>query len=332
MSDLISIIIPVYKVPEDDLRNCLDSVIHQTYEHLEIILIDDGSPDNCPLICDEYAYSDNRIKVIHQANFGLSAARNAGLKLASGEYIGFVDGDDMVSNTMYEILYHLMIKYKADVVSCCHTNAMNKLYNGGVKDFSSDDIKVIDNNVLEYYIERGYNSVWRRLYSRKIIIDKTFVVGAIDEDILFSYQIMKQCVTLVFIKKELYYWNQETVSISRSPVKNLHTSLEQIYAQKKRNNEDLMLNRKIKMRIIQFQYRVITKACIYGFANVALAEEYKELENCFIRSMRENVKFILNSCIFRPIDKLQIVLMCISLPLFKCIYKRIKTNDKKNSK
>ena len=324
MNDLISIIIPIYKVSEGDLRSCLDSVIHQTYRYLEIILVDDGSPDNSPLICDEYACLDNRVKVIHQKNAGQSAARNEGLKLASGKYIGFVDSDDVISTTMYEILYGLMVEYRADVVSCCHTNDRNRLYENGIKDISFNDINIINKNVFERYVEKGYNSVWRRLYSAKIIGNKTFVEGTSDEDILFSYQIMKQCFKLVFVNRPLYYWNQKTVSISRSPVKNLHTPLEQIYEQECQKDGNTLINKKIKMRIIQFQYRLITKACIYGFANKALADEYKGIENRFIRDMRMNIILVLKSCLFRIIDKLQIVLMCVCLPLFKSVYKRIK--------
>ena len=95
-TDLISVIVPIYKV-ENYLKKCLDSIVNQTYKNLEIILIDDGSPDNCGKICDEYAKKDERIKVIHKENEGVSIARNAGLKIASGDYIAFVDVDESLS-------------------------------------------------------------------------------------------------------------------------------------------------------------------------------------------------------------------------------------------
>ena len=109
---LISIIIPVYKV-EKYLEKCIKSVLSQTYKNLQIILVDDGSPDNCGNICDDYARVDNRIEVIHKANGGLSDARNVGLKAARGEYIGFVDSDDYVSNEMFENLYNCLL-YTSD--------------------------------------------------------------------------------------------------------------------------------------------------------------------------------------------------------------------------
>ncbi len=106
MSDnpLISVVIPVYKV-EKYLRECVDSVINQTYKNLDIILVDDGSPDKCPAICDEYAEKDTRVRVIHRKNGGLSAARNSGIDIARGEYITFIDSDDYVSRVYVEQLY-----------------------------------------------------------------------------------------------------------------------------------------------------------------------------------------------------------------------------------
>ena len=96
---MISIIVPIYKV-EKYIRQCVDSIINQTYEDIEIILVDDGSPDNCPQICDDYAKTDSRVKVIHKENGGIMSARKAGLKVATGEYIGFVDGDDWIEADM----------------------------------------------------------------------------------------------------------------------------------------------------------------------------------------------------------------------------------------
>lgn len=114
---LISVIVPVYKV-EPYLRQCVDSIINQTYTNLEIILIDDGSPDRCPEICDEYAAKDSRVRVIHQKNSGVSAARNAGLNIASGDYIGFVDADDWIEPNMYEELLRSILQFGSDYSYC----------------------------------------------------------------------------------------------------------------------------------------------------------------------------------------------------------------------
>lgn len=112
---IISIIVPVYKV-EKFLSRCIDSILNQTFTKFELILIDDGSPDNCPKICDDYSIKDSRIKVIHQKNSGVSVARNAGLDIAMGDFIGFVDSDDWIESNTYEIAYNTAIEKQADIV------------------------------------------------------------------------------------------------------------------------------------------------------------------------------------------------------------------------
>ena len=121
MKPLISVIVPIYNV-EKYLPQCIESILRQTYTNLEIILVDDGSPDSCPQICDDYAAKDSRIKVIHQANSGVSAARNSGLKIAKGKYIGFIDGDDYIEPDMYEYLYNLITVYEGNISVCTVTD------------------------------------------------------------------------------------------------------------------------------------------------------------------------------------------------------------------
>lgn len=118
----ISIIVPVYKA-EPYLRKCIDSILNQTFKDFELILVDDGSPDRCGEICDEYALKDSRIKIIHKENSGRSSARNVGLDIAQGEYIGFVDSDDWIEPDMYEVLYSKAKIESADIIAlnynCC---------------------------------------------------------------------------------------------------------------------------------------------------------------------------------------------------------------------
>ena len=113
----VSIIVPIYKV-EKYLNRCIDSILNQTYKNIEVILVDDGSPDRCGAICDNYSKIDKRIKVIHKKNEGLAEARNAGIKIATGEYISFVDSDDFINKNMYKVLYENAIKYDADISMC----------------------------------------------------------------------------------------------------------------------------------------------------------------------------------------------------------------------
>ncbi|MBO7334370.1 MAG: glycosyltransferase, partial [Lachnospiraceae bacterium] len=115
--ELISVIVPVFEV-EKYLKECIESILNQTYTNLEIILVDDGSPDKCGEICEEYAKTDNRIIVIHHENKGLSSARNRGLDIATGDYIGFVDSDDKIAPDMFEILLNNLKQYDADISIC----------------------------------------------------------------------------------------------------------------------------------------------------------------------------------------------------------------------
>lgn len=115
----VSIIVPIYNV-EKYLDRCVQSLIHQTLKNIEIILVDDGSPDNCPAMCDEYAKQDNRIKVVHKKNAGLGMARNSGIEVATGEFVAFVDSDDYVDTSMFELLYKEALKTQADAVFCAY--------------------------------------------------------------------------------------------------------------------------------------------------------------------------------------------------------------------
>jgi glycosyltransferase involved in cell wall biosynthesis len=122
--NLISVIVPIYKT-EKYIRRCVDSILMQTYKNLEIILVDDGSPDKCPEICDEYAKKDNRVKVIHKQNGGLASARTAGLDMATGCYIGTVDSDDWIENQTYETAMAIMQKHNPDLIKWCYYKVLS---------------------------------------------------------------------------------------------------------------------------------------------------------------------------------------------------------------
>ena len=165
--DLISVIVPVYKV-EKYLEKCIESVLKQTYTNLQIILVDDGSPDNCGKICDEYAKKDSRIEVIHKINGGLSDARNVGINRANGRYIGFVDSDDYIKEDMYEKLINLIKEYDADISICNLYDVIDgKEYvrnkDNGIHEYSRIDILkeiLLDKNIQSY--------AWNKLYKKEL--------------------------------------------------------------------------------------------------------------------------------------------------------------------
>ena len=144
MNSLISVIVPIYNV-EKYLDRCVESIINQTYKNLEIILVDDGSPDNCTQMCDDYAKKDSRIRVVHKENGGLSDARNAGMEVATGEYVSFIDSDDYISLDFYETLFQTMIDNDSDIVEC----SVVKFYENGKFDEYSDDQMIKNFNTVD---------------------------------------------------------------------------------------------------------------------------------------------------------------------------------------
>lgn len=206
---LISIIIPVYKV-EKYLEKCIQSVINQTYENLQIILVDDGSPDNCGKICDEYAERDQRIEVIHKSNGGLSDARNKGLEIAKGEYICFVDSDDYIEADMYEVLYNLLKQYNVDVSICnFYTVSQGKIAiknaDNGIKEYNRIEILkeiLLDNNIQSY--------AWNKLYKKDLFDEIKYPVGKKYEDIGTTFYLLEKCNKVVVTgKPEYYYINRQ---------------------------------------------------------------------------------------------------------------------------
>lgn len=210
MEELISIIIPVYKV-EKYLSRCIESVMAQTYSNIEIILIDDGSPDKCPEICDNYADKDLRIKVVHKKNGGLSDARNAGITLAEGKYISFLDSDDYVHPRMYQELLHILKKEGADV-SFCNLNRvyseeyeLNDIQDGTLHIYSG---KQAVKNILDKNLHVVSVIACGKLYKKELFESIRFPVGKLHEDEFTTYKIFYKCTKVVFMDKGYYYYFQ----------------------------------------------------------------------------------------------------------------------------
>lgn len=206
MSALISIIIPVYKT-EPYLRRCLDSVVGQTCESIEIILVDDGSPDGCGKICDAYAAADSRVKVIHQQNRGLSVARNEGLKIASGDYFGFVDSDDWIDADMYEALYQGAMQHGADIAICGYYFVDGDKY----KEIKEDNTTLYGREDAMHYLlldEKITNHAWNKLYKKELFDGVCFPPGRTFEDIGTTYKLFEKADRIVFLNSCHYYYLQ----------------------------------------------------------------------------------------------------------------------------
>lgn len=211
--DLISVIVPIYNV-EAYLDRCVRSIVEQTYENLEIILVDDGSPDNCPAMCDAWAERDSRIRVIHKDNGGLSDARNAGMEIANGEFIAFVDSDDWIEPGFLTELHEAMVQTGADIAECGTAfvdESGNVLRRRGVVLQSEiDKMDALRRLILEDGI---YQTVWNKLYRREVIEGILFEKGKHHEDDFWIYQIFDRIEKLTVIDKPLYNYLQRSGSI-----------------------------------------------------------------------------------------------------------------------
>lgn len=206
---LISIIVPIYKV-EKYIYKCLNTILNQTYKNLQIILVDDGSPDNCGKICDEYAKKDKRIQVIHKQNGGLSDARNVGIAEAKGEFIGFVDSDDYIETTMFEDLLNLVKENNADVAICNFYEVKddNKIIKNNYNDVKIyDKMEILKEILLDKKIQ---SYAWNKLYKKDLFNEVKYPVGKKYEDIGTTFYLLENCEKVVVSGKPEYnYLNRK---------------------------------------------------------------------------------------------------------------------------
>lgn len=209
----ISVIVPVYKV-EAFLDRCVQSIASQTYKNLEIILVDDGSPDNCPTMCDAWAEKDRRVKVVHKKNGGLSDARNAGMAIATGELMGFVDSDDWIALDMYQHLHDLLEADGSDIAAC----GVEMVWEDGTPSrilTKTGSCVLNQKEAMRAIIEESWlkQPVWYKLYKTALIRDIPFPVGKYHEDVFWSYQAVARAQKVSVSDKTGYYYVQRSGSI-----------------------------------------------------------------------------------------------------------------------
>ena len=210
---LVSIVVPVYNV-EPYIRDCVDSILGQYYKNFELILVDDGSTDISGQICDEYASQDSRIKVIHKENGGLSDARNVGTDAAVGDYLTYIDSDDLVSSDYLEIMIDAAQQYDADIVQCGNTRSYEEFEDG---DQDEDPVVFKGGRILHEYLRFRIPKVfaWGKLIRKELMRNVRFPVGIIDEDNFTTYKWMARAKTFVFIDKPCYYYRVNPESITQ---------------------------------------------------------------------------------------------------------------------
>lgn len=319
----ISVIVPVYNV-ETYLRECIDSIINQTYKNLEIILVDDGSTDSSPAICDQYAQKDRRILVIHKGNGGASDARNAGLDVATGDYIGFIDSDDYIEADMYEVLLNNAIKYKADI-SCCRYSEVYE--DGSTKDYGNNIVTLYPNQegLIEYLLGKTIDPfVCNKLYSAHMFNHVRFATGLIlGEDNKANCDLFLRARSSVLDAQPKYKYRQNRPGaytqkgiLNQERVSSIY-SLETIYRDCLKNCQSL--EKYVLRRQVLFYIGMYNKIVLYGrgFGQ----DKYNII--CFLKDKEES---ILNSDITELQLKLAVFLLCRNTWIYEIVmrlYKRV---------
>ncbi len=295
MDELISVIIPVYNV-EKYLKICLESVLNQTYQNLEIILVDDGSKDKSGQICDEYSKKDERIKVIHKENGGLSDARNVGIENSFGKYICFIDSDDYIDVKFLENLYSIIKKYNADISVCCYK----------IVSENSDHLKVEEKREYSEEVwnnEQSYkelllfgkleNYIWNKLFKKSLFNGVCFPKGKKMEDIGTTYLLLDKAKKIATTNYVGYFYMQREGSIMSNLNEQLIVDTKEMinirfnYLKKKYPNlfDELMINR---LAFIKFYYEDIGKINKLGIMK-DFDEEYKFYKENY-KKYRKKVK------------------------------------------
>lgn len=215
----ITIIVPIYKV-ENYINKCVDSILAQTHQNLEIILVDDGSPDRCPKICDDYCRRDKRVRCIHKKNGGLSDARNAGLDVATGDYIMFVDGDDYIVSNMIEKMHSALVEADADISICnfCYVDPDGKYdYAEENKNLPVRDEVIQAGDVLKIKLKEDKSWYWViaccKLYKKSIFDGLRFIVGKLHEDEFLLHEVFLNAGKVACLSDKFYFYQQRKDSI-----------------------------------------------------------------------------------------------------------------------
>lgn len=306
---LISIVIPVYKV-EKFLNRCVESVVNQTYENLEIFLIDDGSPDNCPEICDEWAAKDSRIKVIHLENAGVANARNTALKQAAGDYIGFVDGDDYVESDMYEQLLLTAMEYDSDITFCS--------YQINDEDRGENASSLIPKDEAMKCVLMGeyrYGVLWNKLFKSSVVKGLEMPPLKCSQDLPYNYFAIKNADRFAKTELKLYHYYQNETST-------MHSSFS-------RSKYDAVKARKILIADAPSEFKSYAiydlVLSLYVFFNLSLMMNQC---NDMLSDVRKEILFykkdIMKSDLFSKKEKLKTLVLSSGLSVYKIILKIMK--------
>lgn len=297
---LISVIVPVYNV-EKYLKRCVESIETQTYQNFELILVNDGSTDSSLKICRELENKYSNIRIVDKKNGGLSSARNAGLKAATGEYVVFIDSDDWISKDYFEYALRIIKENRAEIADIKIAQVVG---GADIPNNPIEEVKIYENQeILEHYLYRGLNeqngapySACRKMYSRELFVDDTaqFVEGIVNEDICFNYRVLKKCKRIVVSNQFKYaYFQGEQGSITSGALKVRDLDLlsvcdELVELSYETKNEKIIKLAKIKRARSDFS--LLARAALYGTKDID-----ENTINNMRKSLRTNIRLILNS-------------------------------------
>lgn len=309
---MVSVIVPVYNV-KPYLRKCLDSVVGQTYRNLEILIVDDGSTDGSGSICDEYTSDDNRVRVIHQINKGLSEARNSGIDIATGEYILFVDGDDWIEPSTVECLLQACVENEADV-SCC----------GHYKEFVDrttaqplvTELKIYEGDEIVISAMKGSfaHYAWEKLWKRELFDTCRFPPGMQFEDIATTWKVFLRCHKVVCIPDVLFHYIYRKDSIGNT--KTMKNLADRWIAFKERYNVMAGKNKELK--------QICTKGCLetigYTWRWLYIIKDRDEEKIQEMRGFLKENKECINHCSLETRISLFCALHSSSITIASCYY------------
>ena len=318
MGEKISVIVPVYNV-EQYLERCVDSIINQTYTNLEIILVNDGSTDNSGKLCDELAKKDERIRVIHKENGGLSDARNRGIEEAESDLVGFIDSDDYIDNDMYEILLKNLNNTDADLSMCALYDVYNNTPEAQVT--NKETWKLSSEQAIKMVMEAKILSVTavNKLYRKSLFTDLKFEVGKIAEDAFIMIKLLDKCEKIVATNEKKYYYVHRENSITTQKFSTKFLNVIEAYEQ----NRNIILEKYPKLKDVA-QTRM-SWAYFYVLDRLLLDDNYndKELENNLISYLKDHRKDILNDPLFTKGRKIGFIALLLNRNLYrKLIEKR----------
>ncbi len=315
MEDLISVIVPVYKV-EKYLNKCIESIVNQTYKNLEIILVDDGSPDECGKICDNYAQKDMRIKVIHKENGGLSDARNAGINISNGKYISFIDSDDYIDLEYIELLYKTIKKDKSDMAISSHKVIYE---NGTILEKATKEKSILEpKEVLKRILyDDGIDlSAWAKLYKIELFEEIRYPKGRLFEDAATTYKLVDKCKKISIISKSTYNY-----IIRGNSITNVN------FSEKKM---DLIISTEEMCNYIKKKYPDLEEAAnrrlMYAYLStltqlIKSNKRNKSVEKRLYGYIKQNSKMILKDKNVPRRDKVAIISTKFGLGFYKIIWK-----------